>query len=78
VALAFNIAFSVGSGIAPLAATSLVKATGSLAGPAWYMMGCAALTLIAALLVKRYEGHIQKSSEPAAGAAAQPAPSPAN
>jgi MFS transporter, MHS family, proline/betaine transporter len=78
VALAFNIAFSVGSGIAPLAATSLVKATGSLTGPAWYMMGCAALTLIAALLVRRYEGHILKSAEPAAGAAAQPAASPAN
>jgi MFS family permease len=62
VALAFNVAFSVGSGVAPLAATSLVKATGELTGPAWYMMGCALLTLIAALLVRRFEGHILKSS----------------
>jgi MHS family proline/betaine transporter-like MFS transporter len=67
VALAFNVAFSVGSGVAPLAATSLVGTTGSLTGPAWYMMGCAALTLVAALLVRRFEGHIRRGQTSLAG-----------
>jgi hypothetical protein len=58
VALSFNLAFSVFSGIAPLVATALVKATGSATGPAYYMTGCALLTLLSSLVLKRYDGRI--------------------
>jgi MHS family proline/betaine transporter-like MFS transporter len=58
VALSFNLAFSIFSGVAPLAATLLVKATGSPTGPAYFMCGCALLTLLGATLLGRYDGRI--------------------
>jgi len=36
----------------------LVAATGSAAGPAYFMLGCALVTLIAMLFIKRHEGRI--------------------
>jgi len=58
VAVSFNLAFSLFSGTAPLIATVLVAATGSAAGPAYFMLGCALVTLIAMLFIKRHEGRI--------------------
>ncbi len=58
VAVSFNLAFSIFSGIAPLAATALVAATGSPASPGYYMSGCAALCLIGCLFLHRYDGMI--------------------
>jgi MFS transporter, MHS family, proline/betaine transporter len=58
VALSFNLAFSIFSGIAPLAATWLVAKTGSPAGPAYYMCFCALLTLAGSLFLHRYDGRI--------------------
>ncbi|MGH8260321.1 MAG: MFS transporter, partial [Steroidobacteraceae bacterium] len=73
VAVSFNVAFSLFSGTAPLMATVLVKMTGSSTGPAWFMVGCALITLVGMLFVKRYEGRIL--GEPAAPPVVTPAPS---
>jgi MFS family permease len=58
VALGFNIAFTVFSGMAPLVATTLVRETGSLASPGLLMAGCGILTLVATLAVGRYGGNV--------------------
>jgi MFS transporter, MHS family, proline/betaine transporter len=71
VAVSFNLAFSIFSGIAPLAATLLVAKTGSPVGPAYFMCFCAALTLIGSFFLHRYDGRIlQDRSGAAAGAPA--------
>lgn len=56
VALAFNISFTIFSGLAPVAATALIKSTGWSVAPALLMMGCAALSLAGSLGIPRYEG----------------------
>lgn len=48
VALGFNVAFTIFSGTAPLVATSLIQQTGTSRAPAFVMIGCALLTLVAA------------------------------
>ncbi len=58
VAVSFNLAFSLFSGPAPLIATLLVAATGSPTGPAYFMLGCALVTLVAMLFIRRHEGRI--------------------
>jgi MFS transporter, MHS family, proline/betaine transporter len=47
VALGFNIAFTTFSGTAPLVATSLIRSTGISGAPAFVMILCGALTLVA-------------------------------
>jgi hypothetical protein len=74
VAVSFNLAFSIFSGIAPLVATALVKATGSPASPGWYMSGCALLTLIGCLFMHRYDGRILREQHERALAAADGRP----
>jgi MFS transporter, MHS family, proline/betaine transporter len=73
VAVSFNLAFSIFSGIAPLAATLLVARTGSPIGPAYYMCLCALLTLTGSLFLHRYDGRILHDR--VAGAAAPEATS---
>jgi MFS transporter, MHS family, proline/betaine transporter len=73
VAVSFNLAFSLFSGTAPLLATVLVRATGSPTGPAYFMVGCGLITLVAMLFIKRHEGRIL--GEPAQPARVAPAPS---
>ncbi|HVW68536.1 MAG TPA: MFS transporter [Steroidobacteraceae bacterium] len=73
VAVSFNLAFSIFSGIAPLAATYLVARTGSPVGAAYYMCFCALLTLVGALFLHRYDGRILQDGQ--ANAAAVRAPS---
>jgi len=58
VAVSFNLAFSIFSGIAPLAATVLVATTGSPIGPGYFMSGCALLCLTGCLFLHRYDGRI--------------------
>ena len=58
VAVSFNLAFSIFSGTAPLFAALLVKATGNPASAAYIMLGCAAITFIGTLFLKRYDGRI--------------------
>jgi MFS family permease len=58
VALIFNVSFTVFSGMAPLAATALIRETGAAASPAYLMMGSAALALAGSVWVERYGGHV--------------------
>jgi MFS transporter, MHS family, proline/betaine transporter len=50
VALGFNVAFTIFSGTAPLVATSLIRSSGLTAAPAFVMIACGALTLVASQL----------------------------
>ena len=68
VAVSFNLAFSIFSGIAPLAATWLVARTGSPVGPAYYMCFCAFLTLVGSFFLHRYDGRILHDRDAGAGA----------
>jgi hypothetical protein len=74
VAVAFNLSFSIFSGVAPLAATLLVKKTGSPIGPAYFMCGCALLTFVSTLFLRRYDGRIL-AEQPSTPDEAQPASS---
>ena len=58
VAMSFNIAFSLFSGLAPVVMAELTRQSGDAANAAFYMIGCAALSLLAALVMYRYDGRI--------------------
>lgn len=60
VALVFNVSFTIFSGTAPLAATSLIRDTGSPTSPAYLMMFSAVLALAGSLWVERYGGNVMK------------------
>jgi MFS family permease len=58
VALSYNLAFTLFSGLAPVIAALLAQRTGVAATAAYYMIGCAALSFGAALVMRRYDGRI--------------------
>ncbi len=58
VALSYNLAFTLFSGLAPVVAALLARNTGVGATAAYYMIGCAALSFAAALVMHRYDGRI--------------------
>lgn len=58
VALSFNLAFTFFSGLAPVVAALLARSSGVPATAAYYMIGCAALSFAAALVMRRYDGRI--------------------
>lgn len=58
VALSFNIAFTLFSGMSPLAATSLIRETGDPLSPAWLLIACALLTLGGSLALRRLGGEV--------------------
>ena len=58
VAVSFNLAFSIFSGIAPLMATALVAASGNKAAPGYYMSACALLTFVGTFVLQRFDGRI--------------------
>lgn len=58
VGLSFNLAFTFFSGLAPVVAALLARETGVAATAAYYMIGCAALSFAAALVMHRYDGRI--------------------
>jgi MFS family permease len=60
VAMSFNLSFTLLSGLAPVVAVILARETGVPASAAYYMIGCAALSFIGALLMHRYDGQILK------------------
>ena len=57
VALSYNVAFSLFSGLAPVMAALLARSMGAPT-VAYYMIGCAALSFVAALVLHRYDGRI--------------------
>jgi len=58
VALVFNVAFTIFSGLSPLFATTLIRETADAASPAYLMMGSAAIALIGSLGARRYGGTV--------------------
>lgn len=60
VAMSFNLSFTLLSGLAPVLAALLARQTGVPASAAFYMIGCALLSLIGALMMHRYDGQIMK------------------
>jgi MFS family permease len=58
VALVFNVAFTLFSGMAPLAATTLIRETGGVVSPAYLMMGCGLLALLGSLWIEKYGGNV--------------------
>lgn len=60
IALVLNIGMTCFSGAAPLVATALVRETGQLAAPGYFLTVAAVLGVIASLLVKRYDGQISR------------------
>ncbi len=56
-AIAYNIGMAVLGGTSPLAATGLIRLTGDVLAPAYYLIGAAAVTGLAGLFVK--PGHSQ-------------------
>ncbi|MDB6091177.1 MAG: transporter [Gammaproteobacteria bacterium] len=74
IALVLNIGMTVFSGAAPLVATSLIRETGLLYAPGWFLASAAALGLVASLLVKRHDGQIRNDAHGADVAALQTVP----
>jgi MFS family permease len=58
VALGFNVAFTIFSGTAPLVATSLIRSTGLATAPAFVMVACGLLALVASISVSREGGYV--------------------
>ncbi|KAA1002459.1 MHS family MFS transporter [Paraburkholderia panacisoli] len=53
IALAYNVSVVVFSGFAALFASTVIRVTGSAASPAWYVIGCSLVTLVASLVQYR-------------------------
>jgi MHS family proline/betaine transporter-like MFS transporter len=67
VAMSFNLAFTFFSGLAPVVMTVLTRNTGVPANAAYYMIGCALLSLLGGLVMHRYDGRILAHAESRAG-----------
>jgi MFS family permease len=63
IALAYNIAVVVFSGFAPLLATMLIRETGSLAAPAYYVIGACAVALVASFVLPKAASTVEHSSQ---------------
>jgi hypothetical protein len=65
IALVFNIGMTFFSGAAPLAATALIRETGSLSAPAYFLTAAAVLGVLSSLFVKRYryDGEIDRGEQ---------------
>lgn len=61
VALVFNIAFTVFSGLAPLAATTLISETGSVLAPAVLAVGAGVIAMAGSFWVDRYGGNVLRA-----------------
>ena len=58
VALVFNIAFTIFSGLAPLAATTLIRETGSVVAPAALAGATGVMAIAGSLWLERYGGNV--------------------
>jgi MHS family proline/betaine transporter-like MFS transporter len=57
IALSYNVAVVMFSGFAPLLATVLIRETGSLAAPAYYVIGASVVTLLASERLQQHRRH---------------------
>jgi MHS family proline/betaine transporter-like MFS transporter len=63
VALVFNIAFTLFSGLAPLVATTLIRETGSVLAPAILAAATGAIAIAASFWVERYGGNVLRRAK---------------
>ena len=63
VALAFNIAFTIFSGMSPLFATTLIRETGHASSPALLVVGAAILSLAGSAGIERFGGNVLRRVE---------------
>jgi len=63
IALAYNVSVVVFSGFAPLLATMLIRETGSLAAPAYYVIGACAVALLASFALPMGKSTGEPSSQ---------------
>src|SRR5262249_49641698 len=54
-AIGYNMTLALFGGTAPLVATWLIKTTGNLAAPAWYLVVIAAITFVVTLTLQPHE-----------------------
>ena len=54
-AIGYNFALAIFGGTAPLVATWLIKTTGNLAAPAWYLVAIAAITFVITLTMRPHQ-----------------------
>ena len=60
----------LGSGTAPLIATTMIRDMGTVTAPALLMIGCGALALVGSFWTERYGGNVLGSDRRSAAAAA--------
>jgi len=63
IALVFNIGMTFFSGAAPLVATALIRETGQLSSPGWFLMFAATIGVAAAILSKRCAGCVTRNTD---------------
>jgi MFS transporter, MHS family, proline/betaine transporter len=63
VALVFNIAFTIFSGMAPLAATTLIRETGGLTAPAILAAVTGVIAIIGSLWIDRFGGNVLRGNK---------------
>ena len=63
IGMSMNLAFTIFSGLGPLAATALVAATGSAASAGYFMVLSGVCGVLAALALKRFDGQIKAGLE---------------
>jgi MFS transporter, MHS family, proline/betaine transporter len=64
VALVFNVAFTLFSGLSPLVATTAIRNSGDVTAPAYLMIGSALIALAGSAFVRRYGGNVLRRSQP--------------
>jgi hypothetical protein len=57
------VSFTLFSGMAPLAATTLIRETGTVVSPAYLMMGSALLALVGSFWVDGYGGSVLRTDQ---------------
>ena len=68
-AIGYNITLAIFGGTAPLIATWLIKTTGNLAAPAWYLVAIAAITFTVTMAIRP---HRESEATPTLAADAAP------
>jgi MFS family permease len=63
VALVFNVAFTLFSGLSPLVATTLIRETGTATAPAWVMIASGVVALAGSFGVSRLGGNVLRSPQ---------------
>jgi MHS family proline/betaine transporter-like MFS transporter len=56
-AIGYNLTLALFGGTGPLVVTWMIKTSGNLAAPAWYLLVVAAVTFVASLTIRPHQEH---------------------